>query len=119
MEYPLKPYRLEQWMNRNGYTHSEMASILKMTTAEFYRKLCEKEKFDEEEIYRLIQLLGAKAAILNVTINKSMLSSLFNAKARELSRKSVSGDKFAEGRYSETPEYMSAYEFAGIRDLRS
>lgn len=63
MEYPLKPYRLEQWMNRNGYTHSEMASILKMTTAEFYRKLCEKEKFDEEEIYRLIQLLGAKAAM--------------------------------------------------------
>lgn len=63
MEYTLKPYRLEQWMNRNGYTHSEMASILKMTTAEFYRKLCEKEKFDEEEIYRLIQLLGAKAAM--------------------------------------------------------
>ena len=60
-----------------------------------------------------------KEVILNVTINKSMLSSLFNAKARELSRKSVSGDKFAEGRYSETPEYMSAYEFAGIRDLRS
>lgn len=60
-----------------------------------------------------------KEVILNVTINKSMLSSLFNAKARELSRKSVSGDKFAEGRYSETPEYMSAYEIAGIRDLRS
>ena len=37
--------------------------------------------------------------IVNVTINKSMLSALFNAKARELNRKSVSGEKFTDGRY--------------------
>ena len=60
-----------------------------------------------------------KEVILNVTINKSLLSSLFNAKARELERKSVSGGKFTDGRYSETPEYLSIYELAGIRDLRS
>ena len=60
-----------------------------------------------------------KEVILNVTINKSLLSSLFNAKARELNGKSVSGGKFTDGRYSETPEYLSVYELAGIRDLRS
>lgn len=57
--------------------------------------------------------------IVNVTINKSMLSALFNAKARELNRKSVSGEKFTDGRYSETPDYLSVYELAGIRDLRT
>lgn len=59
-----------------------------------------------------------KEVIINVTINKSLLSALFNAKARELNRTSVSGRKFEEGRYSETPDYLSAYEIAGIRDLR-
>ena len=61
--YSLKPYRLEQWMKRNGYTHSEMASALKLPVAEFYRKLCVREQFGEEEIYRLVTLLGPKAAM--------------------------------------------------------
>lgn len=66
------------------------------------------------EMAKLLQEL-----IINVTINKSMLSALFNAKARELNRKGVSGEKFTDGRYSETPDYLSVYEFAGIRDLRT
>lgn len=61
--FSLKPYRLEQWMKRYGYTHSEMASALKLPVAEFYRKLCVREQFGEEEIYRLVTLLGPKAAM--------------------------------------------------------
>lgn len=61
--YSLKPYRLEQWMKRNGYTHSEMASALKLPVAEFYGKLCDRAAFTEAQIYRLITLLGPKAAM--------------------------------------------------------
>ncbi len=60
-----------------------------------------------------------KEVIVNVNVNKSLLSSLFNTKAKELNRESVSGKKFEEGRYGETPDYLSAYEIAGIRDLRN
>ena len=61
--YSLKPYKLEKWMKQNGYTHSEMASALKISTAEFYRKLCDREKFDETQIYLLLKKLGPQEAM--------------------------------------------------------
>ena len=60
--YSLKPYRLEQWMKRNGYTHSEMASALKLPVAELYGKLCDRAAFTEAQVYRLVTLPGPKAA---------------------------------------------------------
>lgn len=59
-----------------------------------------------------------KEVILNVTINKSLLSSIFNTKADELCGRKVSGKEFEEGRCDETPDYLADYETQGLRDLR-
>lgn len=71
---------------------------------------------NEEYFWELARLV--REVVVNVTINKSILSSLFNAKADERNEKPVNGKKFAEGRYGETPEYLSDYEMRGLRDLR-
>lgn len=71
---------------------------------------------DETYFFEIARLL--KEVIVNVTINKSMLASLFNVKARELNKESVSGKKYAEGRYAETPDYLVEYEIRSLRDLR-
>ena len=51
-------------------------------------------------------------------MNKSILCSLYNERARALNKESVSGKKFAEGRYAETPDYLSDYEIRSLRSLR-
>lgn len=61
--YSLKYRRLEKWMSKNGYTHSEVAGILRIPLDEFYRKLWEHEPFEEEYIRRLITLISAREAI--------------------------------------------------------
>ena len=131
--------QIERLMEQPGYESANKVinDALYYGLDELIRHLFEPEETVEEEQERvlekkLLRRAGGvnetyfmdierqlKEVILNVTINKSLLSSLFNAKARELERKSVSGGKFTDGRYSETPEYLSIYELAGIRDLRS
>lgn len=76
-----------------------------------------REHFSDEEFYaQVIRLL--KELIVNVTVNKSMLSSLFNAKDLEYNGFAVPGKKFAQGAYSETPAYIEAYEVRGIINSR-
>ena len=57
----------------------------------------------------LIQLL--KEVNLNATINKSMLSSIFNACADDF------GKSFAEGCYACTPDYLEDFELKGLKSL--
>ena len=57
----------------------------------------------------LIQLL--KEVNLNATINKSMLSSIFNACANGF------GKSFAEGCYACTPDYLEDFELEGLKSL--
>lgn len=59
-----------------------------------------------------------KEIIVNVTVNKSMLSSLFNAKSSEYNGQAVSGKKFNDGAYRDTPSYIEDYELRALRDLR-
>lgn len=63
---------------------------------------------NEEYFSDIAKLL--KELIIDVTVNKSILCSLYNERARALNKESVSGKKFAEGRYAETPDYLSDYE---------
>ena len=71
---------------------------------------------NEAYFMEVVKLL--KEVIINATINKSLLSSLYHAQEAALNRKVLSGTKFTEGRYSETPEYLADYEIQGLRELR-
>lgn len=65
------------------------------------------------EVVRLL-----KEIIVNVTINKSLLSSLFQAKAIELKGNRVAGDKFFSGLYNDTPECLAAFELRSLKGIR-
>ena len=71
----------------------------------------------DENTYNIIVKL-LKEVILNVTINKSILCSLFETKNIELSGENVSHKKFKDGAYRDTPEYLINYEIKGLNDIR-
>ena len=64
----------------------------------------------------LVRLM--REVILNVNINKSVLSSLYNAKAKELEGGQLTAQKFKSGYLCDTPEYLTRYETEGIKSLR-
>lgn len=71
---------------------------------------------DEVFYGEVIRLLGE--IIVNATVNKSMLSSLFEARRLELKGRAVSGDAFERGAFQETPRYIEDYELRALRELR-
>lgn len=71
----------------------------------------------DENTYNIIVKL-LKEVILNVTINKSILCSLFETKNIELGGENVSHKKFKDGAYRDTPEYLVNYEIKGLNDIR-
>ncbi len=60
--YSLKKTRLKQWIYANNQTQPSVARVLELTADEFKRKLREHEKFDREQLKKLINLLGAENA---------------------------------------------------------
>lgn len=60
--YELKKKSLKKWIYDNDHTQTYVAMKLKLAPEEFKRKLRECEKFDREQIKRLVYLMGAKAA---------------------------------------------------------
>lgn len=72
----------------------------------------------EVEFYgEVIRLLGE--IIINATINKSILSSLFEARRLELNGKAVSGTAFGNGGFQDTPEFIEEYELRSLKELRN
>ena len=91
--------------------------VAEKRAGEHIKEFSESKKETEEELNGIIvQLL--RENVLNITIVKSMLSSLFNAKELEYSGYSVSGKKFRQGVFSDTPEYLESYENRGLKKLR-
>ena len=71
----------------------------------------------EEKFYAVVvQLL--REAVLNVTINKSILSSLYNEKSEEIAKDRDRANRFDSGLMSDTPQYLERYEAEGIKKLR-
>lgn len=70
---------------------------------------------DEEFNAVVIRLL--REVVLNVTINKSILSSLFNERSYAIEGTKRKGN-FDSGIMSDTPEYLARYEIEGIKSLR-
>lgn len=71
---------------------------------------------NEDYFSEVVKLL--KEIILNETINKSILCSLFEARNLELNGERVSGKNFKEGKFRDTPAYLTKYELRALRDLR-
>ena len=55
--------------------------------------------------------------VLNATINKSLLCSLFNTKNRELKGIPTRSENFGNGAFRDTPEYLESYEKRTIREI--
>lgn len=63
----------------------------------------------------IVRLL--KEIVLNETINKSMLSSIFNACKEGYKGEPVSGKEFEAGGYAGTPDYLESYELKGLKTI--
>lgn len=82
----------------------------------------EEPQKEVETYYRLDELLEeliglVEEVILNATINKSLLCSLFNQKVQELSEGGFLGRSFKSGDMRDTPEYLETYERRAIREI--
>ena len=76
-------------------------------------------RIDDELFDTIVRLL--KETVLNVTINKSILSSLFHDMARMnkvLQLGDDMNDMYEQGLMSDTPDYLYDYETDGLKKLR-
>ncbi len=73
-------------------------------------------RMEDKHFKTIIRLL--KETVLNVTINKSILSSLFHGKSLEYNGCRVDAENFENGVISDTPDYLSNYELSGLKKLR-
>ncbi len=77
------------------------------------------ESLDEKSFNVLARLL--KEVVLNVTINKSILSSLFNNTERMNKAFGLGKDLnelYEKGLMSDTPDYLYEYELEGLKKMR-
>ncbi len=71
----------------------------------------------DEEFYGQVVRLFAEL-IMNVNINKSILSSLFEAKRLELRHQPVSAEAFETGCFQDTPKFADDYELRQLKRIR-
>lgn len=71
----------------------------------------------QEEFYAVLTRL-LNETVLNVAINKSILSSLYNFISDKYSGEQGAIQKFNNGLLADTPEYLEQFEAEGIKNLR-
>ena len=71
---------------------------------------------DEKSFSVIVKLL--KETVLNVTINKSILSSLFHDLVRINSVLNLDNERYEQGLISDTPDYLYDYEIQGLKKMR-
>lgn len=67
--------------------------------------------------YKIIERL-LREMVLNATINKSILSSLFHVTSKELNGEKADITAYEKGLMSDTPDYLNDYEIRGLKSLR-
>lgn len=71
----------------------------------------------EDKHFRImIQLL--KETVMNVVINRSILSSLFHAKEYDNKGLSIDKEMFTNGLMSDTPDYLYEFEIENIKKMQ-
>ncbi len=73
------------------------------------------EAIPNERIDQLIRLL--QEIVMNTTISKSLICSLFNVKSAELRGKPTSAEKFDGGAMRDTPTCMTKYEIERLNEM--
>lgn len=71
---------------------------------------------DEKSFAVIVKLL--KETVLNVTINKSILSSLFHDLVRINTVLNLDNERYEQGLISDTPDYLYDYEVQGLKKMR-
>ena len=71
----------------------------------------------EEEFYGVVVRL-LKEVVMNVVINKSILSSLFHAKEYDNRGLRIDNELFANGLMSDTPDYLEEFETEHLKKMR-
>lgn len=74
------------------------------------------ESLDDKSFNVLVKLL--KETVLNVTINKSILSSLYHELGRVSDVLNLDNDLYEKGLMSDTPDYLYDYELEGLKKMR-
>ncbi|MBD5131760.1 MAG: hypothetical protein HDT28_04105 [Clostridiales bacterium] len=74
------------------------------------------ESLDEKSFNVIVKLL--KETVLNVTINKSILSSVYHELGRVSDVLKLDGDLYEKGLMSDTPDYLYDYELEGLKKMR-
>lgn len=71
---------------------------------------------DKKSFNVIVKLL--KETVLNVTINKSILSSVFHDLERVNKVLGLDGELYEQGLMSDTPDYLTDYEAEGLKKMR-
>lgn len=100
-------------LHKQLFSKEEFGNKVSLKQNEETNKVSDKES---EMLSQIIRLL--KEMIVNETMNKSILCSLFQVKNLELNHKTISGQKFEDGFYRDTPIYLVHYELKALKDLK-
>ncbi len=73
-------------------------------------------RLDDELFDTIVKLM--KETVINVTINKSMLSSIYHDLERVNKVLQLDNDLYEKGLMSDTPDYLYEYELEGLKKLR-
>lgn len=73
-------------------------------------------RLDDELFDIIVKLM--KETVINVTINKSMLSSIYHDLERVNKVLQLDNDLYEKGLMSDTPDYLYEYELEGLKNLR-
>lgn len=99
-------------LHQQLFSKEEFGNKVSLKRNEETNQVSDKEREMFSQIIRLL-----KEMIINETINKSILCSLFQARNLEVNQKSINGQKFEEGYYRDTPNYLVHYELKALKEL--
>ena len=77
-----------------------------------------RESESSDEKFNAVTVRLLRETVLNATINKSILSSIFNFICEKYSDERDIIKEFNTGLLADTPEYLGSYEAEGIKKLR-
>lgn len=73
-------------------------------------------RLEDKHFQTMIRLL--KETVLNATINKSILSSLYHDLGRINKALNLDNELYEQGMMSDTPDYLYDYEVQGLKKMR-
>ncbi|HBN13279.1 MAG TPA: hypothetical protein DD415_06660 [Clostridiales bacterium] len=81
-----------------------------------YKPISQAKMMNDDATDTVIKLL--RETVMNVVINKSILSSLFHAMGMLNKLCGISNERYEQGLMSDTPEYLEQFELQQIKKLK-